>query len=147
MRTDEAMEATVCVDARALRRDAKSFSAFSCCSISSCCHYIFDIGRLFPFRQYFQMTKTRMATTAIPPMTPPAMAPTFGLLGALCGAVGSIAQATLAQKSQLCGVKIQTFPAEQFMPSQDRFWLVESHSTQRLKRTCSSSAVMLAGVS
>ena len=145
VRTDEAIEATVCVDARALRRDAKSFSAFSCCSISSCCHSISDMGRLFPFKQNFQMAKTMMAMTTIPPMTPPAMAPTFGLLGGLLGAVGSIWQSTLAQKLQLCGVKTQTDPPEQFMPSQDRF-LPESHSTQRLKRTCSSSAVTLAVV-
>lgn len=143
VRTDEAIDATVCVDARALRRDAKSFSTFSCCSISSCSHSISDIGRLFPFKQYFQMTKTRMATTAIPPMTPPAMAPTFGLLGVLLGAVGSIWQLTSAQYSQLAGVKTQIVPAEHGMPSQDRF-LPSGHSTQRLNRTCSSSVGMLA---
>lgn len=89
VRTEEAIEATVCVEARALRRDWKSFSLFSCCAISASCHCASDIGRLFPFKQYFHTTNVRMAMKATPPMTPPAMAPTLGLAGAGSPAVGS----------------------------------------------------------
>jgi len=38
VRTDDAMEATVCVDARADRREAKSFWSFCSAGTSTSCH-------------------------------------------------------------------------------------------------------------
>jgi hypothetical protein len=87
VRTDEAIEATVCVDARALRRDAKSFSTFSCSCMSISWKSASEYGRLLPFKQNFQTTKVMIAMAATPPMTPPAMAPTLGFFGASTGAI------------------------------------------------------------
>jgi hypothetical protein len=143
VRTDEAIEATVCVDARALRRDWKSDSGFSCCVMSTSCHSPSVIGRLFPFKKYFHTTNVRMATTATPPTTPPAMAPTLGLLGADAPAVGSIWQPTEGQVSQVRDVCTQTLLDGHWMPSQDRAACL--HSMQRLsnRKTFSASATML----
>lgn len=144
VRTDEAIEATVCVDARALRRDWKSFSAFSCCTISTSCHSLCcDMGLRFPFRQYFHTTNVRMAMKATPPITPPAMAPTFGLLGAASPAVGSNSQPTEAHWSHVRELCMQTWLAGHLMPSQDSGAC--SHATHRfsIRKTFSASGIML----
>jgi len=77
VKTVDAIDATVCVEARASRRMVKSFSASdgsSWPSIQSSCSYccLFDL---------IQILHTRYVAAAIvntPPMTPPAIAPTFG---------------------------------------------------------------------
>lgn len=144
VRTDEAMEATVCVDARALRRDWKSLS-FSCSAMSTsfqsgCC----EIGRLFPLRQYFHTTNVTMATKAIPPMTPPAMAPTLVLLAGGGLMVGSTWQLTEAHVSHVREFWTQTWLAGHLMPSQDSGAC--SHSLQRfsMRKTFSASGNRLA---
>jgi len=140
VRTDEAIEATVCVDARALRRDWKSFSAFSCAVMSTSCHSLrWDMGRLFPFRQYFHTMNVAMAMKAIPPMTPPAMAPTFGLLAGASPAVGSGWQPTEAHWSHVREFWTQTSLALHLIPSQDS--AAVSHATHRfsIRKTFSAS--------
>jgi hypothetical protein len=143
VRTDEAIEATVCVDARALRRDWKSFSTFSCCATSTSCQSASEIGLLFPFKQYFHTTNVRIAMTATPPMTPPAMAPTFGLFGAESPAVGSNWQLTEAQVSHVLAFCAQTWFDAHLMPSQESG--VCSQTLQRLsnRKTRSASEVEL----
>lgn len=75
--TVEAIEATVCVEARASRRIVKSFSATVASSESStqfsswyCC--------LFVLIQFLHTRYVITAITTTPPMTPPAIAPTLG---------------------------------------------------------------------
>lgn len=77
VRTDEAIEATVWVDARVLRLETKSFSGFSS-RYSGSCHSVGSIFLRRPLKQNFHTMKVRIATKATPPITPPAMAPTFG---------------------------------------------------------------------
>jgi hypothetical protein len=141
VRTDEAIEATVCVDARALRRDAKSFSTFSCSCMSISWKSASEYGRLFPFRQYFHTTNVRMAMKATPPITPPAIAPTFGLEGASSTASGLAPQMTWAHASQVWVVCMQTWFEAHTLPSQVSSCL--SHWTQRFSRwkTFSMSAM------
>lgn len=77
VKTVEAIEATVCVEARASLRIVKSFSAAAAScgsstqfSASYCC-----------LRVLMQNLQTRYVATAMirtPPITPPATAPTFG---------------------------------------------------------------------
>jgi hypothetical protein len=77
VRTVEAMDPTVCVDALASRRIVKSFSAGNDSlgsSVQSSCSYCWRLVLI-------QNLHTRYVTTAItatPPTTPPAIAPTFG---------------------------------------------------------------------
>jgi len=81
---------------------------------------------------------------ATPPMTPPAMAPTFVLLaGAGLEAMGSIWQATEAHVSHVRELCTQTWLAGHVMPSQDRGAC--SHNLQRLSRrkTLSASGMVL----
>lgn len=144
VRTDEAMEATVCVDARALRRDWKSLS-FSCSAMSTsfhsgCC----EMGLRFPFRQYFHTTNVRMATKAMPPMTPPAMAPALGLLAGGVAAVGSTWQLTEAHSSHVREFWTQTWLEGHLMPSHESGAC--SHSLQRFstRKTFSASSDKLA---
>lgn len=134
VRTEEAIEATVCVEARALRRDWKSVSAFSCCvAMSTSCQSLSVIGLLLPLRQNFQMMNVMMAMAAIPPMTPPAMAPTLVESVFLAPAMGSTAQPTDAQASQVSEVWTHTWPDGQTRPSQESASL-DGHTTHRLSR-------------
>lgn len=138
------MEATVCVDVRALRRDSKSLS-FSCSTTSTSFHSgCWEMGLLLPLRQYFQTTNVRMATTRIPPITPPAMAPTFGLLGSAGAMVGSTWQLTEAHSSHVREFWTQTWLAGHLMPSQDSGAC--SHSLHRfsIRKTFSASGSRLA---
>ena len=78
VRTVEAMEASVCVEALASRHIVNSFSAAvgssSWSSIQSSCSYCC----LFVLMQNLQTRYVTAAMAKIPPMTPPAIAPTFG---------------------------------------------------------------------
>lgn len=77
VKTVEAIEPTVCVEALASRLMVKSFSAGSVSSASSAqfsCSYCC----LFVLIQNRQTQYVIAAITATPPMTPPAIAPTLG---------------------------------------------------------------------
>ena len=77
VRTVEAIEPTVCVDALASLLKAKSFSVDEVSSTSSpqfSCSYCC----LFVLIQNLQTRYVTIATTTTPPMTPPAIAPAFG---------------------------------------------------------------------
>jgi hypothetical protein len=144
VRTEEAIEATVCVEARALRRDWKSFSTFSCCAISTSCQSASDIGLLFPFKQYFHTTNVRMAMNATPPMTPPAIAPTFGLLGAESPAVGSNWHCTEAHWLHVLAICTQIWFVGHVMPSQDRGACSQTPQRLSSRKTRSASEAILA---
>jgi hypothetical protein len=105
------------------------------------------MGRLFPFRQYFHTMNVRMATKATPPMTPPAMAPTFGLLGAATPAVGSNSQPTEAHWSHVREACTQTWLAGQLMPSQDSAPCSQATHRFSTRKTFSASGIMLVSVS
>jgi hypothetical protein len=77
VKTVEAIEPTVCVDALASLLVAKSFSAGRVSSASSAqfsCSYCCLLGLIQNRQTQYVIT----AITATPPMTPPAMAPTLG---------------------------------------------------------------------
>ena len=77
VRTVEAMEPTVCVDALASLLIVKSFS-FSAVSCGSSAQFSCSYCCLFVLIQNLQTQYVIAAITNTPPMTPPATAPTFG---------------------------------------------------------------------
>lgn len=78
VRTVDASEATVWVDARASRLMVNSAAAVSFSTDSSSSHSSSSNFCRRPFKQNFQMRKVAMRMNATPPTTPPAMAPTLG---------------------------------------------------------------------
>jgi hypothetical protein len=102
------------------------------------------MGLRFPFRQYFHTTNVRMAMKATPPITPPAMAPTFGLLGAASPAVGSNSQPTEAHWSHVRELCMQTWLVGHLMPSQDSGAC--SHATHRFSTRKTFSASLSARI-
>lgn len=79
-RTVEAVERTVCVDARASRRLAKSSFSFSTLPAGSCQYCLCHSSRLF-LMQNLQTKHVIRMIKAIPPMTPPAIGPAADLCG------------------------------------------------------------------
>jgi hypothetical protein len=65
------------------------------------CQSTSEMGLRLPFKQYFQTINVRMATTAIPPMTPPAIAPTLVVLLVSGRAMGFTWQPTEGQSLQV----------------------------------------------
>src|SRR6478735_511277 len=87
----------------------------------------------FGLMQSLHTTYVTRAITAIPPKTPPTMAPTFGLLLLLLADDSeSFSQIDVAHIVQSRGtVNWQTSPSEQFGHSS---WAASSHFTQLLLR-------------
>ncbi len=78
VRTVEAIEWTVCVDARLSRRWAKVWSGLSLDSSSST-HFSCTVGSLRVLIQYLHTRYVMTEMRKTPPTTPPAIAPTLGL--------------------------------------------------------------------
>jgi hypothetical protein len=104
--TVDAIEWRVCVEARADRADAKSFSAVSVCG-RSCSH---DSASSLDRRVLIQNLQTKYVMAAIqatPPTTPPAMAPALMVppaeVEAVADAEGLRVHTARAHSEQLVG--------------------------------------------
>lgn len=121
VRTVDAIEPTVCVEALASLCMAKSSSCFSVSALVSIHSFWSNSSRLF-LMQNLQTKNVTIMTTTTPPMTPPAMGPAadgdFGFVGAGALDWAELAAAppmhcVLAHWSQFLPIKEHISPAAQ----------------------------------
>ena len=107
VRTVEAIERTVCVDALPPRRMANSSLSFSALPVGSCQYCLCHSSRLFLIQNLQNRHVTRIIT-AIPPITPPAIGPA----------------------ADLCGVDFVTFPVPELLLAPILVHCVEAQALQ-----------------